>query len=520
MLNKFLLLLTFTCGVAFAGDPSVIDFPDKHCRNTWKHLIHKGQHYFKTKEPHSFDNNGVNLDYKLFFDPLKRYDCHKDWTVLIYMQADNNLRPYAFWDLAEMESAFHGKRANGSTLKLDVLVHLDTDQDRKLRRYHIYQSKKNMPHSDVEYYKAWSDKNISSPIVQELDEEIETLKPQSEVFKEFLQWGMANYPSKHYMVIIWGHGQGWSDTPAVQFGGIATDESDQQRISITGIRKTLNSLRSASTTKEKVDVVVADACLMQTIEVASELGGEARYVIGSTQIQNFMGLPYRRLFYEINTGDWHGLGKDPKYVDEPYRMAAMIPKLVKSTFQPRNGGRGYHQADFDPDAWTHFTMSSVNAEELNRQGFGVFQKLADGIIDSLNQDPFLSSELSLLIENVEYFLGGTRDIYYLMAKLEKFYRDRVSNFKPQTIKKIFDAITGIRKLINETLIAYYYGQEYWAKNNNYYLGQFKAFGIWLPSDQENMLINASRLKNSYFVQQFSNSNWLVWMERLYSGGAL
>ena len=105
------------------------------------------------------------------------------------MQADNNLRPYAFWDLAEMESAFHGKRANGSTLKLDVLVHLDTDQDRKLRRYHIYQSK-NMPHSDVEYYKAWSDKNISSPIVQELDEEIETLKPQSEVFKEFLQWGM------------------------------------------------------------------------------------------------------------------------------------------------------------------------------------------------------------------------------------------------------------------------------------------------------------------------------------------
>ena len=43
---------------------------------------------------------------------------------------------------------------------------------------------------------------------------------------------------------------------------------------------------------------------------------------------------HQRLFYEINTGDWYGLGKDPKYVDEPTERAAMIPKLVKSTFQP------------------------------------------------------------------------------------------------------------------------------------------------------------------------------------------
>lgn len=520
MLNKILLSISLIWGVAFAGDPQLIDLPTTHCREAWKSIINKGQHNFKVAGSHTTDTNGVNLEYQKYLDNLKRYDCHKDWTILVYMQADNDLRPYAFWDLAEMESAFSGRRANGSTLKLDVLVHLDTDQDRKLRRFHMFQSPNKMANQGGEYYKSWTEQNIYSPITHEFDEDIESQKPQAQVFQEFIEWGMANYPSKHYMVVVWGHGQGWSNTPAVHFGGIATDDSDHQRISVTEIRNSLQSIRNLSLTGEKVDVLAADACLMQTIEVASELGNEARYVIGSTQIQNFMGLPYRRLLYEINTGDWQGLGRDPNYFDEPHRMAAMIPKLVESAFKPRNGGRGFHQGDFDPDGWTHFTMSAVNAEELNRQSFGVFQKLAEGILESLDQDFFLSSELSLLIERVDYFLGGSRDITYLMAKLEEFYGQRANNFEPKTVQKIFDAIAGIRRLINETVIAYYYGEEYWAKNNNYYLGQFKAFGTWLPTDQDNLNFAAQQLKQSYFVQQFSNSSWLAWMERLYSGGML
>jgi hypothetical protein len=520
MLNKIFLTISLIWGVAYAGDPQLIDLPQDHCRDAWKSIINKGKHNFKVTGSQSVDTNGVNQEYKKYLDDLNRHDCHKDWTILVYMQADNDLRPYAFWDLVEMESAFSGRRANGSTLKMDVLVHLDSDQDRKLRRFHMFQSQNKITNQGADHYKGYTVKDISSPITHEFDEDIESQKPQKQTFQEFIEWGMAQYPSKHYMVVVWGHGQGWSSSPAVQFGGVATDYSDNQRISVTEIRESLESIRNFSVTGEKVDVLAADACLMQTVEVASELGNEAKYVIGSTQIQNFMGLPYRRIFYEINTGDWQGLGKNPNYQDEPHRMAAMIPKVVASAFKPRNGGRGFHQGDFDPDGWTLFTMSSVNAEELNNQSFGVFEKLGEGILESLDQDFFLSTDLMFMVQNTESFLGGSRDITFFMSRLEEFYRARADRFEPKTLKKIADGIQGVRRLINETVIEYYYGEEYWAKNNNFYLGQFKAFGTWLPTDADNLRLAAPRLRKSYFVQQFSKGSWLTWMERLYSGGML
>lgn len=521
MQNKIILLISLFIGVAFAGDPSIVDLPASHCRDTWKSIIHTGQHNFKIEGSHQTDTNGTNQEYQKYLAQLDRHNCHKDWTILVYMQADNDLRPFAFWDMAEMESSF-SKRAAGSTLKTDILVHLDTDQDRKLRRFHMFQSKNKMPSEGKELYQNWSVDNIASPLVQSFDEDaVSQTKPQAQVFKEFVEWGMAQYPSKHYMVVIWGHGQGWSQSTAVQFGGIATDDSDQQRISVTEIRQSLEDIRIASTTGEKVDVLASDACLMQTIEVASELGNEARYVIGSTQIQNFMGLPYRRILYEMNTGSWKGLKNIPKYANnEPYRMAAMIPQLVASSFKPISGGKGFHQGHFDPKAWKLFTMSSVNAEELNNQSFGAFEKLSHAIMATFKEDDFLSLDLMMVIENLEKFLGGSRDILYLMAKLEEFYSSKQNILQAGTYQDVMVAINKVRQLIRESIVEYFYGEEYWASNRNYYLGQFKAFGVWLPVSQNNFNLVTPQLKNSYFVQQFSNSIWIDWMDYLYNGDML
>lgn len=521
MQRILILILSIYSGVAFSGDPSLVDLPQDHCRETWKSFLNTGKHNFQKANSHQVDANGINQEYQNYLKQLNRHDCHKDWTILIYMQADNDLRPYAFWDMAEMESSFTGKRANGSTLKMDVLVHLDTDQDRKLRRFHMFQSPNKMSTQGSEYYENWTTQDIYSPVTHEFDEDLESQsKPQAQVFKEFVEWGMAKYPSKNYMVVIWGHGQGWSNSTAVQFGGIATDDSDHQRISVTEIRESLEEIRTNSITGEKVDVLVSDACLMQTVEVASELGNEARYVIGSTQIQNFMGLPYRRIFYEINTNDWQGLKKNPNYFDDSHRMAAMIPMIVKSSFKPRNGGRGFHQGDFDPKGWKLFTMSSVNAEELNRQSFQVFEKLSEAISDSINEDLFLAVDLTIMIDSIEKFLGGSRDILTFMAKLEEFYRMGNHSLTQKTYQKLYDAIEGIRRLMRETIIEYFYGEEYWANNQNYYLGQFKAFGVWLPISQNNYNFVSPQLKNSYFVQQFSNQQWLNWMDQLYNDGLL
>jgi hypothetical protein len=50
-----------------------------------------------------------------------------------------------------------------------------------------------------------------------------------------------------------------------------------------------------------IDILAADACLMQMLEVANELSDQAEYIVGSAHLQNPFGLPYRTLFHDLNT---------------------------------------------------------------------------------------------------------------------------------------------------------------------------------------------------------------------------
>lgn len=80
------------------------------CKDQWR-----GQRY-------DYD---FHEDYQSFQSRLHRDGCEKDWTVLVYMAADNSLFPYALMDLYEMEAAFKSRNVAGSTLKTDLLVQVD-----------------------------------------------------------------------------------------------------------------------------------------------------------------------------------------------------------------------------------------------------------------------------------------------------------------------------------------------------------------------------------------------------------
>ena len=65
--------------------------------------------------------------------PAARTACDKQWTVLIYMNGDNDLAPHTFADLKEMSKV-------GSSLAVDVVVQQDTDDNKGSRRYHVQRS--------------------------------------------------------------------------------------------------------------------------------------------------------------------------------------------------------------------------------------------------------------------------------------------------------------------------------------------------------------------------------------------
>ena len=49
---------------------------------------------------------------------------------------------------------------------------------------------------------------LNKDVVEDLGE---TNTGDPSVLKSFIQWGIDNYPANRYLLIVWNHGNGWSD---------------------------------------------------------------------------------------------------------------------------------------------------------------------------------------------------------------------------------------------------------------------------------------------------------------------
>ncbi|MEN6547047.1 MAG: clostripain-related cysteine peptidase [Armatimonadia bacterium] len=117
----------------------------------------------------------------------------KQWTVLVYLDADNNLEPYGIQDLNEMEQV-------GSSSDVNVLVQMDRSPNydttngnwTTCRRYYVT--------ADTDTA------TINSTLLADLGE-VNMGSPDT--LQSFITWGMANYPAQKYAVVFWDHGGGW-----------------------------------------------------------------------------------------------------------------------------------------------------------------------------------------------------------------------------------------------------------------------------------------------------------------------
>ncbi|MEA2095554.1 MAG: clostripain-related cysteine peptidase [Candidatus Cloacimonadota bacterium] len=181
-----------------------------------------------------------------------------DWTILIYMAADNSLEYEALDEIADMMQAEFSDNIN-------VIVQIDYSESNSppaAYRYHIYPGSK----EQISYLG-----EIDSGDENELT--------------AFANWGFRKYPSEKQALVIWSHGNGWYPyfCPDIEAGndiGIANGELR------TGI-KNIN---------EHLEILIFDACNMQTVEVAAEVADYTDYIIGSEGGVNSAGFPYAEIF--------------------------------------------------------------------------------------------------------------------------------------------------------------------------------------------------------------------------------
>ena len=184
----------------------------------------------------------------------------KEWTFLVYLNADNNLYPFSYLNLQQMEKV-------GSSAGVNVVAQFDPEpKNLATTRYLITQNPNPIKGK------------VTSQVLQQLPE---TDMGNPQTLADFLTWGVKTFPAKKYAVVIWNHGNGWQ--------GVSYDDNPRTYLSMPMLRKGLEAMNvaisqqrgSARAVGSQIDLINFDACLMSTLEVAYELKDVAKYLVGS-----------------------------------------------------------------------------------------------------------------------------------------------------------------------------------------------------------------------------------------------
>jgi len=229
-----------------------------------------------------------------------------EWTILVYMAADNGLNNYAIEDIQEMESATFSDEIN-------VIVQIDhsaSNPETGAFRYHIYPEEKKL---------------ISS--LGEID------SGDYHTLTEFANWGFNKYPSKKNALIIWSHGNGWypmnRDLPPC----FCPDAESENYISIPN-KDFQNALKNINS---HLDILILDACNMQTIEVITEVYEYTDFIIAAEDAIDTKGFPYHSILSNWeNYSSVQNLAKEiAYYFHEFYWLEEIFPiscSVVKTSF--------------------------------------------------------------------------------------------------------------------------------------------------------------------------------------------
>ncbi len=463
-------------------------FPKESCKEVWKKK--RGRPYLFDYEKfgqHEGDQQGQRyqkyIKAALEKNSTSRSKCYKKWTILVAMDANNDLMAYSLWDLFEMESSFRGRgKSNGSTLKKDVIVqHHGTDN--LIRRLHMFES--NRAYEPEITKRAFVDRgrysnfeSVQSPVIEVFNPT--TLNSKKKRFSSFLEWGIREYPAEHYMVIYWGHGKGW----------MIQDESGKAHLSGEELRDALKEIQESEDGlqgKKRIDNFVADACYMQSLELISEIGDSVRYVSGSAHVQTYLGLPYRALFWEIDKS-YPGLRKKSKHLPEELRLkpgdfhyeptlvGRLLPVLMARNLNPNSkssyGGRIDRAALQDGlnqlGNAERFTFGTLDVLELQRGLIPKLNLLGKELTEYITRKEELRSDRATQILNQIWSSTQFRSFHETLEFGEFIHRMKgLSN-------PIDELVDSIKRSLDKAIVHSLQGDKYGDREG------FQSLNVWIP----------------------------------------
>jgi hypothetical protein len=252
---------------------------------------------------------------------------------------------------------------------------------------------------------------------------------------------------------------------------------------------------------------------MQTVEVATELGESARFLVGSAYLQDFVGLPYRTLLLSLNTAE--AVRPDAPPADVARRVAELIPELYEQSLDPaRNPLRGRLAAELRK----RFTLSTVSTEELKRALLPTLAALGASLDAYQAEDPLRTGDLLYIFQEQTGLYGSIQDLGAFLGALQAQLLRRAAEgvAQGQVSQRLLASVAEARRALIRAVPAYRFGSEYQA-DGQAALG-LRALSVWLPvaeSDFHTRIADyrAAALYSYGDVQ--SPGPWQRWIERLY-----
>jgi len=246
--------------------------------------------------------------------PIVKADFHrvqeeKEWTIILYVSADNDLAPFSIRNIKQMAEV-------GSNEHFNIVVQLDirkSNGKKITRRYFVKKGK--VLHL-----------NADDPDSQAMD------SGDPETLVSCCKWAITEFPAKNYGLVLWNHGAGILDpsryrairaeelfvfNPRTQrleidrslgylermlHRGICFDDSTGNYLTNQDLEYALETIYTKYLDEEKFAFVGFDACLMQMVEVANLFKDYACVIIGSQEASLGYGWNYADMFRQFEDG--------------------------------------------------------------------------------------------------------------------------------------------------------------------------------------------------------------------------
>ncbi|MDQ7821473.1 MAG: clostripain-related cysteine peptidase [Candidatus Eremiobacteraeota bacterium] len=251
------------------------------------------QNFFKKKEKEHDEQKAVlhaatdRLDLSGALDAVPD---KKKWTVLLYMDGNNNLFVPMFDALKSLEGVGSnndvnivaeiggnpGDKGHGGILETIMNTTMKDKKIETVRRYYVTKDNSESP-------------QIKSPKLADLGEQD---MGDPKVVSDFLEWGIKKFPAEHYAIIFFNHGAG--------FAGSLSDEKSGNLVDTAEMKEVVD--KAAQAAGKKIDLVDFDACLMAQVEVAHALKDGASYMVASEETERGSAQPLAKVMKVLQEG--------------------------------------------------------------------------------------------------------------------------------------------------------------------------------------------------------------------------